>query len=345
MSLLPDVALVLPEHSFAALHATQQALLRHLASRASCVQSIDSSKVALRTLFATPHVSLCAACQPSGAGDADFDVCVRALPSFTPPPDSDAVFYGCDAEAPAAMCFAAHGFPRVLAARATTPRGWAAVYLAFDDPAALLYGTTGHHLLKLLLPALGAFASGRPDVPAPLLSLAVFENLGEPLAVYDANGRQLCCSAAFTCLLQGDAEAYRVRREAAELAVALCARELLTSAMKTDTLRRTLRTARNRYRLRASLMPRVVIDAHAALIHLRGYCVRMPSPKRLCTRLGLTEREAEVALLVAEGLTSKEIAARLALSSHTVRRHSERVLEKLGLHTRAGVALALIRLG
>ncbi len=342
---LPDVTLVLPEHSLAALHATQQVLLSHLAPRASCTQSIDAGKAALRTLFATPHVALCTTCQPTSAGDAAFDACARALPPVAMAPGTEEVFTGCDADAPSAACFEAHGFPHVLGARAATPYGWAAMYLAFDDPAAPLYGTPGHRLLTLLLPALGAFAGSRPDAPAPPPSLAVFENLGEPLAVFDAEGHEWCCSTAFTRLLRGDAEASRVRRETAALAVALCADTPPHDASKAYTLTRTLRTARNRYELHASLMPRVVLDAHAALIHLRGYRVRMPSPKRLRTRLGLTEREAEVALLVAEGLTSKEIAVRLDLSPHTVRRHGERVLEKLGLHTRAGVALALMRLG
>lgn len=83
-------------------------------------------------------------------------------------------------------------------------------------------------------------------------------------------------------------------------------------------------------------------DAAPADTTARG---RLPSLKRIRARLGLTAREAEVALLVAEGLTSKEIAQRLGVSPHTARRHGEKVLEKLGLHARSGVGLALMRLG
>jgi DNA-binding NarL/FixJ family response regulator len=44
----------------------------------------------------------------------------------------------------------------------------------------------------------------------------------------------------------------------------------------------------------------------------------------------LTSREAEVFALIGEGLTSKEIGARLHLSEHTVQAHRKRLAAKLG---------------
>jgi DNA-binding NarL/FixJ family response regulator len=52
----------------------------------------------------------------------------------------------------------------------------------------------------------------------------------------------------------------------------------------------------------------------------------------------LSERETEVLRLVAEGLSNKEIAARLVLSEHTVHRHVANILVKLGLSSRAAAA-------
>jgi len=46
----------------------------------------------------------------------------------------------------------------------------------------------------------------------------------------------------------------------------------------------------------------------------------------------LSEREREVVRLVARGLVSKEIAARLDLSTRTVEKHRARIFAKLGLH-------------
>jgi non-specific serine/threonine protein kinase len=53
----------------------------------------------------------------------------------------------------------------------------------------------------------------------------------------------------------------------------------------------------------------------------------------------LTPREQEVALLVAQGLTNKQIASELTLSPATVRTHVEHVLNKLDLRTRAQIAV------
>ncbi|MFS3128846.1 LuxR C-terminal-related transcriptional regulator [Nocardioides sp. Bht2] len=55
----------------------------------------------------------------------------------------------------------------------------------------------------------------------------------------------------------------------------------------------------------------------------------------------LTRRENEVAAMVADGLSNKEIAARLVLSPRTVEGHVERVLQKLCVTNRTQVAAAL----
>jgi two-component system response regulator DevR len=53
----------------------------------------------------------------------------------------------------------------------------------------------------------------------------------------------------------------------------------------------------------------------------------------------LSEREHEVLVLVAEGLTNLEIAERLILSPHTVRNHVSNILTKLGLRRRSEAAV------
>jgi predicted ATPase/DNA-binding CsgD family transcriptional regulator len=52
----------------------------------------------------------------------------------------------------------------------------------------------------------------------------------------------------------------------------------------------------------------------------------------------LTERERQVAGLVAQGLTNRQIATRLVISERTADRHVSNILGKLGLSTRAQVA-------
>jgi DNA-binding NarL/FixJ family response regulator len=51
----------------------------------------------------------------------------------------------------------------------------------------------------------------------------------------------------------------------------------------------------------------------------------------------LTPRERQVLTLIAEGLASKQIAARLKVSSKTVEKHRQQVMDKLNIHEIAGL--------
>src|SRR5256712_13640760 len=52
----------------------------------------------------------------------------------------------------------------------------------------------------------------------------------------------------------------------------------------------------------------------------------------------LTVREREVAKLIADGLTNREIAERLVISERTAESHVERIMAKLVMHTRTEIA-------
>jgi DNA-binding CsgD family transcriptional regulator len=68
----------------------------------------------------------------------------------------------------------------------------------------------------------------------------------------------------------------------------------------------------------------------------------LPTTRELRVAFGLRGREPQVALLAAEGLSNAAIAQQLRLSSHTVRHYLERVLTRLGLHSRKALALHLM---
>jgi DNA-binding NarL/FixJ family response regulator len=53
----------------------------------------------------------------------------------------------------------------------------------------------------------------------------------------------------------------------------------------------------------------------------------------------LTKREEEIIPLIAQGLTNKEISARLNLSEHTIKNHLFRIYEKLGISSRVELIL------
>ena len=53
--------------------------------------------------------------------------------------------------------------------------------------------------------------------------------------------------------------------------------------------------------------------------------------------MDLTNREREVLILIADGLSNKEIASRLNVGVRTVETHRERIMRKLNIHSVAGL--------
>ena len=77
-----------------------------------------------------------------------------------------------------------------------------------------------------------------------------------------------------------------------------------------------------------------------------------PSAAPQSTRIGndsssamLSRREQEILALLADGLVNKQIAARLGISTNTVKTHLELLFEKLGVATRAEAVATGVRRG
>ena len=69
--------------------------------------------------------------------------------------------------------------------------------------------------------------------------------------------------------------------------------------------------------------------------------VSLLAPQQIMDACGLTLRQAEVALLIAEGCSNPEIAERLGISRFTARNHAEQILSRLKVESRWQVARAL----
>lgn len=61
--------------------------------------------------------------------------------------------------------------------------------------------------------------------------------------------------------------------------------------------------------------------------------------------IGLGKRQIEVLTLIANGLTSAEIAVKLSIAKGTVEVHRENIMRKLGVHNVAGLLKSAIRHG
>lgn len=62
-----------------------------------------------------------------------------------------------------------------------------------------------------------------------------------------------------------------------------------------------------------------------------------------CKGLVISAREGQIISLIAEGLTNKEIADKLFLSSHTVNTHRKKIMSKLGIGNTAGLVMYAIK--
>ncbi len=112
----------------------------------------------------------------------------------------------------------------------------------------------------------------------------------------------------------------------------------------------------------AALVAHEAATDAAAAWRVEGYRTRAATCEELARRLAvvcegarspaapaegpsfaLTAREQEVGVLAADGLTSREIAAKLYLSPRTVDNHIQRIYDKLGVSSRQGLAAVLKR--
>lgn len=83
-----------------------------------------------------------------------------------------------------------------------------------------------------------------------------------------------------------------------------------------------------------------VVERHIETVVVREVPVAAPAPGAFArddariAELGLTPRELEILEAIADGLSNREIAARLFVSENTVKTHSSRVFDKLGVQRR-----------
>ena len=166
-----------------------------------------------------------------------------------------------------------------------------------------------------------------------------FDEVDTGMAVFGNDGlRQVARNTRWDELLDEEPERDRL--------VELVARQARQTGASEGWLRgddRELALAGGCYRLVASRAAAGTLFPEAAvLVLLDRLTPALPTTRELRIAFGLRGREPQVALLAAEGLSNAAIAERLRLSAHTVRHYLERVLDRLGLHSRKALALHLM---
>ena len=85
----------------------------------------------------------------------------------------------------------------------------------------------------------------------------------------------------------------------------------------------------------STVLPPLLVDS--LFSQIVDYAVREGNSK-LKKAVKMTKREREVIELLSKGLTNKEIAQKIHVSSYTVKSHIHNIMEKLALHTRLEIA-------
>lgn len=177
-------------------------------------------------------------------------------------------------------------------------------------------------------------------VPAPRSSLVRFVDAADvPLALVSRDGR--------ITSMNGRARDYFIGRCGVQLreAIETLARHVLGDRRRPEgSPNRSEVIATMHHRFVVTVVPAgndVATQDVGAMVTLRRETADAQAPalteQSLMQRFGLTAQEARVAVMLAEHRPNREIAARLGLSVHTARHHTERVLGKLHIHSRYDV--------
>ena len=97
--------------------------------------------------------------------------------------------------------------------------------------------------------------------------------------------------------------------------------------------------------VRAAAAGEVYLYPSLAKVLVKDFLIQARLTKGEETIDGLTERESEVLVLLAEGASNNEIAEKLTISPKTVVRHRENIMAKLNLHSRSDLVKYAIRKG
>lgn len=214
----------------------------------------------------------------------------------------------------------------------TDARGMAILHFWHDSLSGPLFTERESAIMRLIYPAFRAGVEAQVRWGSYRSELfRALDRLGQPVIVFDHNGKQVHQTEAVAELLKRDPQRDILLSEVN----ALVRTRGLSACVKVTT-------ELARYELRASSYAEDSATRAMLLVAVDRRTPIVRSEQELRALFGLTRAEARVALLMARALSNNEIAQTLIISPHTARRHTERILMKLQLRSRAEVAAKLL---
>lgn len=212
------------------------------------------------------------------------------------------------------------------------------------------FGDRGLALLRLLFPAFKAGVNTHVRLAEHRSTLTrTLDAAREGLLLCDASGRILHMTPALSRILEEEDEDVKLLAGLQNLARKLAGgrwAEDKATAIAGARVSKEVQTSRTLYRIFGSYVGGEPIEPPGfVVLTVEPATARLPTEGSLREQFGLTKREAEVALLLAEGKENSEIATLLCISPHTARHHTEQILSKLGIHTRKKVKSIIVNGG
>jgi DNA-binding CsgD family transcriptional regulator len=207
--------------------------------------------------------------------------------------------------------------------------------VAAVDPARLT-------LMRMVFPALRSALLAWQQLKARRTELArVLDTTGSSAMLFNARGSILHANAALAQLTSDESPNDATRLHAAARAMACTLGSRRERGELTAMTTTTVRTANAVYELTATRSNALLGTGPVICVAFRRRMTVPLTNDELRAKYGLTARECEVARLVGQGLSNREMAERLSVSFFTARNHVERVLGKLGVGNRSRVGTLL----
>ncbi|HUF12995.1 MAG TPA: helix-turn-helix transcriptional regulator [Longimicrobiales bacterium] len=206
-----------------------------------------------------------------------------------------------------------------------------------ERPTGPRFGDREFGLLQVIYPAFAAGVRAYQALERRLTGLAtLLDRDGDGVCLFDLDGRLLHANPrAAESLGEGGGLRARIRE--------LVASFRSGRPCRPQTFQASVPTPDGACLARIAFSEPGVIGPDAVAVVLLQKAGARPAadPAELRARFGLTRRQARVATLLADRRTNQEVAQQLSVSVHTVKRHVEQVLLKLGVERREHVERVL----